>query len=180
MAAQLNEKRVKACIKEGGKKGQDLAGMSDMGGVKFFHCTVEKPDGNVQALKHVLEGMNKEVEDGAEDRKGGAGGIGKMLMSAGKDQVAIICHIPKALHEQMSPKEWLDAIMKPIGGEIIEESEEVIIAVAKGDQSKELFPLKMRDAAINSGFELLKGKRLVVDDESEDDVNYAELAGVEW
>jgi hypothetical protein len=39
-----------------------------------------------------------------------------------------------------------------------------------------------RDAAIDGGFKLLKAKGLVPDnaDDSDDDVNYAEAAGVEW
>jgi hypothetical protein len=178
--AKLDAKLVKACVKEGGKKGQDLAGMSDMGGVKFFHCAVVKPDGSLPLLAKVLAGMNREVDPSADDRKGGAGGIGKMVLSAGRDQVAVACHVPAALEDQLTAVEWLEAVLKPMGGEVVGQNGGIVYAVAKGDQSKEMFPLKMRDAGINSGFEVLKGKRLVVDDESDDDVNYAELAGVEW
>jgi hypothetical protein len=41
--------------------------------------------------------MNVEVDEAAEERKGGAGHLGKMLLSAGDKQVAIVCHVPKAL-----------------------------------------------------------------------------------
>ena len=44
-------KANKAALKEGGKKGQDLAGMYDMGGMKFFHVAMEQCGGNVDLLK---------------------------------------------------------------------------------------------------------------------------------
>jgi hypothetical protein len=46
-----------------------------------------------------------------------------------------------------SMKEWVDAVVTAAGGKIVEESEEVIKAVAEGDAGAEKFPLKMRDAA---------------------------------
>lgn len=52
---------------------------------------------------------------------------------------------------------------------------------AKADPEGGKFPLKMRDAVIASGLALLKTKGLIPEaDESDDDVNYAEAAGVEW
>lgn len=43
------------------------------------------------------------------------------------------------------------------------------------------FPLKLRDTAIAAGIALLKTKGLIpLNDESDDDINYAEAAGVEW
>ena len=43
------------------------------------------------------------------------------------------------------------------------------------------FPLKLRDTAIAAGIALLKTKGLIpLNDSSDDDVNYAEAAGVEW
>lgn len=40
----------------GGKKGVDMAGMSDLGGVKFFNLAVETPNGDLEVLQFVLEG----------------------------------------------------------------------------------------------------------------------------
>jgi hypothetical protein len=67
--------------------GVDLAGMSDMGGVKHFNVAVDTPKGDIELLKKVLEGANKEVDEGAEERKGGAGHLGKCFFSAGDDWV---------------------------------------------------------------------------------------------
>lgn len=51
----VDEKALKAAKKEGGKKGVDAAGMSDLGGVKYFHITVDTPEGDVELLRAVLE-----------------------------------------------------------------------------------------------------------------------------
>ena len=51
----VDEKQIKAAKKEGGKKGVDAAGMSDLGGVKYFHITVDTPEGDVELLRAVLE-----------------------------------------------------------------------------------------------------------------------------
>lgn len=40
----------------GGKKGVDMAGMSDLGGVKFFNLSVDTPNGDLEVLEFVLEG----------------------------------------------------------------------------------------------------------------------------
>jgi hypothetical protein len=39
-----------------GKKGVDMAGMTDLGGVKFFNLSVETPEGDLALLDAVLEG----------------------------------------------------------------------------------------------------------------------------
>ena len=63
--------------------------MSDMGGVKHFNIAVDTPKGDVDLLKKVLEGANTEVDEAAEERKGGASKIGKCFYSAGDEWV---CH----------------------------------------------------------------------------------------
>lgn len=42
------------------------------------------------------------------------------------------------------------------GAEVLEESEEFVKIVMKADQEKGVFPLKVRDEAINAGFQLFK------------------------
>lgn len=37
-----HEKKIAAARKEGAKKGQDLSGLEDMGGVRYFHVTLGK------------------------------------------------------------------------------------------------------------------------------------------
>ena len=51
---------------------------------------------------------------------------------------------------------------------------------AVSPQAAGKFPLKLRDEAIAAGLALLRTKGLIPADDSDDDVNYAEAAGVEW
>lgn len=66
--------------------------------------------------------------------------------------------------------------------QILEESEEYLKAVSPANTDAGRFPLKQRDDAINAGFAWFREKGLVAagGDSSDDDVNYAEAAGVEW
>jgi hypothetical protein len=169
----VDDKTKKAAIKEGGKKGVDMAGMSDLGGVKFFNLSVDTPNGDLDVLELVLQGMNAEVDESAEERKGGSGHLGKMLLSAGDKTVAFICHVPKALQEEKADtgfliKEWVEAVCKAASAEVVEETEEIVKIRGEGSVEKELFPLKMRDAAQAAGFAYIKSKGLIPDDDSDD------------
>ncbi|EGD76371.1 lysyl-tRNA synthetase [Salpingoeca rosetta] len=176
-------KLKKAALKEGGKKGQDLAGMCDMGGIKFYHVVMEKCEGNIDLLMLALEGMNKEVDASADDRKGGAGNLAKMLLSASNEQLAIVCHVPESITD-LSPKDWVKEATVGMDVEILSESKTLITAVIKANPDKEKFPLKMRDQIANLGFSLLTKKGLVPEeDESDDDFNLADAYednGIEW
>ena len=66
-AEEIAAKKKKACIKEGGKKGQDIAGVNDMGGLEFFCMNIDAPEGDFEYLKFVLEGANAHVEEGSEE-----------------------------------------------------------------------------------------------------------------
>lgn len=175
------EKQIKAAIKEGGKKGQDLAGMNAMGGVKFFGVVTESVHGSHELLSKVLEGMNKEVDDSADDRKGGAGDIGKTLLYADDAALLILCHVPASLSSDIDHEEWFAAIIGAVGAKREESSESgVLRATLPADADKGIFPLKMRDQAVNASYDFLVAKGLVRPDESSDDDNYAENAGIEW
>ena len=52
-------------------------GVNAMGGVVFFNLAVETPDGDMELLEYVMEGANVPVDEAAEERKGGAGGLAK-------------------------------------------------------------------------------------------------------
>ena len=128
--------------------------------------------------------MNVEVDESAEERKGGAGGLGKMLLSAGDKAVAIVCHVPKALQEatpSFSIKEWAAAVADASGAKIVSETDELIKMLGEGDAAAEKFPLKMRDAAQAAGFAYIKSKGLIPDNDSDDDyVLDPESVGIEW
>ena len=52
-------------IKEGGKKGVEIEGASDMGGLDFFCTTIESPDGDAELLQMSMTAMNANPEEGA-------------------------------------------------------------------------------------------------------------------
>ncbi len=175
------EKEIKAAIKEGGKKGQDLAGMSDMGGISFFSVAMEKCLGEMSLLEKAIEGANKEVDPEGDDRKGGAGGIGKIFLSANDKRLALYAHVPKALHAKLPMKDWLAAGLQGFEPIVIEETEEIYKAEIPANADKEQFPLKMRDLFINQAFSILRDRQLVAEETSSDaDFNLAEAAGIEW
>lgn len=184
---KMASKAEKAAFKEGGKKGQDLAGMSDMGGVKFFSIAIDSAGGDWKLMDLVLEGMNKKVDETADDRKGGASEIGKCLMFADDKAVLIVCHVPDVLKDMINMDEWFGKIVGSIEGEAGEkvpyEGEGggfVMRSTVGKNEAKNLFPLKMRDTAIGASFEYLVSKELVRPDDDDDDENYAEMADIEW
>lgn len=183
----MTSKAEKAAYKEGGKKGQDLAGMSAMGGVKFFSVAIESAGGDWKLMQLVLDGMNKKVDEGADDRKGGADDIGKCLLFADDVALLMICHVPEVLKDQIDADEWFAGVVGSVEGEILSKEEYqmegkgvMMKAILKKDEAKGKFPLKERDVAINKSFEYLVSKELVRPDESDDDTNYAEMADIEW
>jgi len=105
-------------------------------------------------------------------------------LTARARQVAVACHVPKALQEEKEVKarEWFDAVCAAMQGEveISEESEEVVVGICKGSKEKELFPLKMRDAGSSAGYQMLLKRGLIPQDDSEDYVLDPEAAGIEW
>lgn len=175
------DKKVKACLKEGGKKGQDLSGMSTFGS-HFFLTVMDAPEGDIEMLKLCLEGANKEVDPNAEDRKGGAGDLAKVFFSAGEKNLAMIANLPKELQDKCSLAEFFGAVVEGTGvaGAKIETLDEfTAVCNIKADPDNGVFPLKVRDVAINAGFQFLTKKGLMLeDDESDDDLNVAEAAGV--
>eukprot|EP01104_Vermistella_antarctica_P004659 TRINITY_DN1507_c0_g1_i1.p2 TRINITY_DN1507_c0_g1~~TRINITY_DN1507_c0_g1_i1.p2 ORF type:complete len:197 (+),score=86.42 TRINITY_DN1507_c0_g1_i1:36-593(+) len=183
----IPKKQLAAVKKEGGKKAQDLVGMSELGGINFFHvtmneCEAKGDEGPFDRLAVALAAMNVEVDEKADDRKGGAGNLGKILLSAGKDRLAVLMHVPEELAKKhdFDADEWLTTCLKSVDGVIVGKTEEgwtKAESVAGGEK----FPLKERDVVIGAGFDYLKAKGLVLDESSDDDyVNYAEVAGVEW
>ncbi len=107
--------------------------------------------------------------------------IGKLFASAGDDQLACMVHVPKALAEKLTLKEWVDAVAGAIKAEVVEIGEEFAKFKVAADPENGIFPLKVRDAAIAAGLALLKSKGLIpLNDSESDEINYAEAAGVEW
>merc|ERR1712137_979231 len=91
-AEELAKQKRKKVIKEGGKRGVEIEGAADMGGLQFFCTQVECPDGDLDLLVESMTAMNAKSDPTEEERKGGSGHIGKMIFSAGVEQLAVVAY----------------------------------------------------------------------------------------
>jgi len=171
-------KAIKECEKEGGKKGQDLCGMSAFG-VHFFCVAIESCPDDWALFENVMLGMNKEVDPDGDDRKGGAADLAKILFCAGPTKLMIYANVPPELMEKASVKEFMEAVCDAVGATVSEIDDNFAKGEVMGDPDANKYPLKMRDAAIAAGFNFLRAKCLVLDDDSDDDINYADDCGID-
>lgn len=174
LASEKMEKKMKKVVKEGGKRGVEIEGAADMGGLEFFCTTMEEPNGDVDLLYESMRAMNAKSDPNEEERKGGSGRIGKMLIS--KDQadskLALVAYVPPAKQDQLSAGTWMDDIIKTLGGgQVLFKDATTAKAVIENDADKGLFVLKLKDSAITESINYLKGKGLFPDkvDDSDDE-----------
>lgn len=176
---KLHEKKQKALLKEGGKKGVEIEGAADMGGLQFFCTTVELPEGNLDYTVASMKAMNAKCDPSEEERKGGAGKIGKMLLSCAEETLSVVCYVPADKAEQCSAKEWCENVAQLSGAKMpeiktwegIDEKSWAGCVLAK-DSDKGVFPIKMRDPCITNAYTFLKKKGLFPDDDDEDDDDF--------
>ena len=55
---EVDPKALKAIVKEGGKKGAEVAGAADMGGMTHMNVSLDLPEGRVDMMLKALEAMN--------------------------------------------------------------------------------------------------------------------------
>ena len=171
-------KLQKACIKEGGKKGVEIEGASDMGGLEFFCTSLEMPDGNIELLELSMTAMNAQPDPEAEERKGCSGAVGKMIFSAGVEQLALIAYVPETKKDKVDVTEWVTSVLESVGGIVMMKPAEpanspdgglTVQAVIKGDADNGRFPLKDKDLAMAAAFAFLRSKGAFPDDDGGDD-----------
>merc|ERR1719230_664922 len=115
---EARKKKLKKVIKEGGKRGVEIEGAADMGGLQFFCTSVDEPDGDLDMLVESMKAMNAKSDPTEEERKGGSGHIGKMIFSAGTEQLAIVAYVPEAKQGELSCEEWLKTVLDSHGGKV--------------------------------------------------------------
>merc|ERR1719473_162890 len=168
----IHEKKLKVVKKEGGKKGAEIAGAADMGGMEYFTTTCDTPEGDPKLLQIVCQEMNAKVDPAAEETKGGSGAVAKMLFSASDKQLALVAYVPKAKSSTISAKEWMQHIFSSFGdyGEFVGEANaNQAVGICKADQTKGKFPIKLRDEGISSSIGFLKEKGVFPDNDDDDD-----------
>lgn len=114
--------------------------------------------------------MNAEPDPTAEERKGGAGHIGKMVFSAGTKSLIMMATVPADKQGKVSAKEWMAHVVKSVGGKPVgDQSAAVATGEAPADPDKGMFPIKMKDTALAAGIAYLKEKGCFPEGGSDDD-----------
>lgn len=167
--AELRKKKMKKVIKEGGKRGVEIEGAADMGGLQFFCTSVDEPEGDTEMLVECMKAMNAESDPTQEERKGGSGHIGKMIFSAGTEHLAICAYVPEAKQGELSCEEWLQTVLSSFSGEMESKAKDVCLGKVKADADKGIFPLKIREPMILEANNFLRKKGLFPEDDGSDD-----------
>ena len=55
-----------------------------------------------------------------EEAKGGSGSVGKMLLSSGDKQLALLCYVPDDKIAKVKASEWMKATLLVVGGTFVE------------------------------------------------------------
>lgn len=190
-AAKDRAKLIAKVVKEGGKKGVEIEGAADMGGLEFFCTTIESPDGDADLLQMAMTAMNAPADpDQSEERKGCSGRVGKMIFSAGAKQLAMVAYVPDVTAAKVPIAEWIGAVAKEVKADIIVQPTKadspdgghVACAVVKADPDAGKFPLKDKDTAMAAAFAFLRSKDAFPEDNDDDDdeVCFGDDAFDEW
>merc|ERR1712107_736492 len=162
-------KKLKKAIKEGGKRGVEIEGAADMGGLQFFCTSVDEPEGSTDLLMESMKAMNAKSDPTEGERKGGSGHIGKMIFSAGVEQLAIVAYVPEAKQKEPSCEEWLQTVLNNFSGTILSKAKDLCTGIVKTDSDKGVFPLKIREPMIIEANNFLRKKGLFPEDDDDDD-----------
>jgi len=168
---EAKKKQLKKVIKEGGKRGVEIDGAADMGGLQFFCTSVDEPDGDLEMIGVCMDAMNEASDPTEEERKGGSARIGKMIFSAGVEQLAVLAYIPEALTDQISATEWLTTVIGEHGGVVSAKDSNAgrAVGTVPANQQKGVFPLKLKEPCISAAITYLKGKGLFPDKDDDSD-----------
>eukprot|EP00392_Amoebophrya_sp_AT5.2_P017002 g17313.t1 len=162
----------KKVLKEGGKRGVEIEGAADMGGLEFFCTSVEHPAGDLDYTEMSVDAMNAKSDPSEEERKGGSGHIGKMIFSSDLD-LACVCYVPEALQSKTTADVWMQGTLKGMGEEkcyvAAKSNKTKAFALLKGDPSNNRFGIKLKDAAITHANTYLRTNNLFPDVESDDE-----------
>jgi len=162
-------KKLKKVIKEGGKRGVEIEGAADMGGLQFFCTSVDEPDGDIEMALECVKAMNAEPEPDAEERKGCSKHVGKMVFSAGVDQLACVAYVPEAKQGELSGKEWLQAVVSiHPGGKVLTDAKDFCTGCIPANADKGIFPLKIKESLILESNNFLRNKGLFPEDKGDD------------
>jgi len=167
--AEARKKQLKATIKEGGKRGVEIEGAADMGGLQFFCTSVDAPDGDLDLVVECVNAMNEKSDPTEEERKGGSGAIGKMVFSAGTDQLAVVAYVQESKQGELDCAEWLAKVLSVFGGQVVKKDKSLSTGFVKADGDKNIFPLKIREPMILEANNFLRKLGLFPEDNGDSD-----------
>merc|ERR1719261_228403 len=121
-ADAAREKQLKKVVKEGGKRGVEIEGAADMGGLQFFCTSVDEPEGDLDMLVESLNAMNAVAIPGDEERKGCSGHIGKTIFSCGTERLAVVAYVPEDKQSVLNCEEWLNGTLQNFQGKVLTSS----------------------------------------------------------
>jgi len=189
-------KKAKALAKihkMGGKRGVEIEGQADLGGLQFFcNAMNDAPFGaDLDTLVEGVRAMNFESDPSEEERKGGSGKIGKAIFSSDDSALCIVAYVPSEKSQACDAVEWLkeiclkcmqnsstagcdSATFKAVVEASVAAGGKATFAKAKivTDSGKGLFPIKMKDAAIGAAYAYLRERDLFPTDDDEDDDDF--------
>ncbi|KAL1921562.1 uncharacterized protein VTP21DRAFT_11278 [Calcarisporiella thermophila] len=164
----FDEKKLKKVVKEGGKRGIEILGVAEMGGLEFFCTKVDEPEGDVGLLVESMKAMNAEIDPTEEERRGGSAGVGKMIFSVNNEKLAIVSYVPKDKADKINIKEWTEHVLGLFDGKLLSVEGDLATGEIAADPEKGKFTLKMRDEAIPASIAYLRSKGLFPEAEEED------------
>merc|ERR1712232_1117365 len=141
---KMRADKLKKVKKEGGKRGVEIEGAADMGGLQFFCTSVDVPEGDIDLLVESMKAMNEKSDPTEEERKGGSGHVGKMIFSAGTEQLAVVAYVPEEKQKELSCEEWLKLVLGSQGGELLSSAKDICTGRVLTNSDKNVFPLKIR------------------------------------
>jgi len=163
-------KKLKKVVKEGGKRGVEIEGAADMGGLQFFCTSVDEPEGCTDLLQESVKAMNAKSDPTEEERKGGSGHIGKMVFSAGVEQLALVAYVPEEKQAELVCEEWLAKVLSMYGGsKTLSVAKDYCVGVIPANSDKGVFPLKIREGLILEANNFLRKKGLFPEDDGDSD-----------
>merc|ERR1712087_946753 len=141
-----------------------------MGGLQFFCTSVDLPEGDLEMLKVSMDAMNEKSDPTEEERKGGSGHIGKMVFSAGVEQLAVVAYVPEEKQAELDCEEWLQKVVSMFGGgKVLSGARDMSTGCIPTDSDKGVFPLKIRESLILEANNFLRKKGLFPEDNGDSD-----------
>merc|ERR1719222_753909 len=116
-----------------------------------------------------MKAMNAKSDPGEEERKGGSGHIGKMIFSAGLEQLAVVAYVPEEKQKELSCEEWLQKVLELFQGKVLSKSADMCSGQVLTNSDKGVFPLKIREPLILEANNFLRKKGLFPEDNDDDD-----------